>query len=158
MSDEKNWQRELTAYIDGELSDAERAEVEAQLAVDPKLKALEARLRQTVALMAKVPAPETSAQLKASVLGKLELDAAPAGFWSWQRAVPLFAVAAAALLVFVVRTGLSGRDEPVAAIVEEDQVLLAQNMELVEDLDLVGLSSPEDLEVIEQLKDLEATR
>lgn len=158
MSGEKNWQRELTAYIDGELSDAERQEVEAQLAVDPKLKALEARLRQTVALMAKVPAPVTTSQLKASVLDKLELDAAPTGFWSWQRAVPLFAVAAAALLVFVVRTGLSGNDEPVAALVEEDQVLLAQNMELVEDLDLVGLSSPEDLEVIEQLKDLEVTR
>ncbi len=157
MSGEKNWQRELTAYIDGELSDAERQEVEAQLAVDPKLKALEARLRQTVALMAKVPAPVTSSQLKASVLDKLELDA-PKGFWSWQRAVPLFAVAAAALLVFVVGTGLSGNDEPVAALVEEDQVLLAQNMELVEDLDLVGLSSPEDLEVIEQLKDLEVTR
>jgi anti-sigma factor RsiW len=158
MSGEKNWQRELTAYIDQELSEAERQEVEAQLAVDPKLKALEARLRQTVALMAKVPAPATSSQLKASVLGKLELDAAPVGFWSWQRAVPLFAVAAAALLVFVVRTGLSGSAEPVAAIVEEDQVLLAQNMELVEDLDLVGLSSPEDLEVIEQLKDLEVSR
>jgi anti-sigma factor RsiW len=156
MSGEKNWQRELTAYIDGELSEAERAQVEAQLAVDPELKALEARLRQTVALMAKVPAPVTSSQLKASVLD--QLDDAPKGFWSWQRAVPLFAVAAAALLVFVVRTGLSGNDEPVAALVEEDQVLLAQNMELVEDLDLVGLSSTEDLEVIEQLKDLEVTR
>jgi anti-sigma factor RsiW len=157
MSDEKNWQRELTAYIDGELSEAERAQVEAQLAADPKLKALEARLRQTVALMKTLPAPAPSRQLKAGVLSQLEAEAAPTGFFGWQRAVPLFAVAAAALLVFVVRGRLGGGDE-VAPVVEEDQVLLAQNMDVVEDLDLAGLSSPEDLEVIEALEDLEVQR
>ncbi|MDX2015763.1 MAG: zf-HC2 domain-containing protein [Myxococcaceae bacterium] len=158
MSNEKNWQRELTAYIDGELSDAERAEVEAQLAVDPKLKALEARLRQTVALMKALPAPAPSTQLKAQVWRQLEADAAPPGFFSWQRAVPLFAVAAAALLVFVVRGRLGGQDEAVPAFVEDDQVLLAQNMDVVEDLDLAGLAALEDLEVIEQLRELEVPR
>ncbi|MCU0700142.1 MAG: zf-HC2 domain-containing protein [Myxococcaceae bacterium] len=158
MSSEKNWQRELTAYIDGELSDAERAEVEAQLAADPKLKALEARLRQTVALVKTLPAPAPSRQLKAQVLSQLDADAAPPGFFSWQRAVPLFAVAAAALLVFVVRGRLGAQDDAVPAFVEEDQVLLAQNMDVVEDLDLAGLAAPEDLEVIEQLKELEVTR
>jgi anti-sigma factor RsiW len=157
MSDETNWQRELTAYIDGELSEAERARLEAQLKADPRLAALEARLRQTVALMKTLPAPAPSRQLKAGVLGRLEADAAPVGSWSWARAVPLVAVAAAALLVFVVRGRVGGEDE-LLSLVEEDQVLLAQNMELVEDLDLAGLASPEDLEVIEALKELEVQR
>lgn len=152
MSD-KNWQDELTAYIDGELPETERRAVEAALAADPKLKALEAKLRQTVALMAKVPAPAPSASLRASVLGRLDEEAAPKPSWfSFPKLVPVFAVAAAALLVVVLRP--RGGEVP-PAIIEEDQVVLAQNMELVEDLDLVGLTSPEDLDVIEQLKDLE---
>lgn len=154
MSD-KNWQDELTAYIDGELPEAERKALEAQLSADPKLKALEARLRQTVALMAKVPAPAPSANLRAAVLGRLDDEAvAKAPWFSWPKLVPVMALAAAAVLVVVLR-GRGGEVPP--SFLEEDQVVLAQNMDLVEDLDLVGLSSPEDLDVIEQLKDLEVT-
>lgn len=148
---EKNWQNELTAYIDGELSEQDRREVEAQLARDPKLKALEAKLRQTVTLMKTLAAPAPSAALKAGVLDRLDEGATPKASWfSLPRLVPVMALAAAALLFVVLR----GRDE-MPAIVEEDQVLLAQNMELVEDLDLVGLASAEDVEVIELLKELE---
>lgn len=150
---EKNWQSELTAYIDGELSDADRRALEAQLAADPKLKALEARLRQTVALMAKVPAPAPSATLRASVLNRLDDEPAAKPWFSWPRLVPVMALAAAALVV--VLRSRSGEVPP--SFLEEDQVVLAQNMDLVEDLDLVGLASPEDLDVIEQLKDLEVT-
>lgn len=154
MSD-KNWQAELTAYIDGELPEASRRELEAALATDPALKALEQRLRQTVALMAKVPLASPSPDLKRSVLERLDEPPPPGAlFGGWSRWVPVFAVAAAALVVVLVR-GV-GRDE-VPAIVEEDQVVLAQNMELVEDLDLVGLASAEDLEVVEQLEALEVT-
>lgn len=151
---EKNWQSELTAYIDGELSEQDRREVEAQLARDPKLKALEAKLRQTVRLMQKVPAPAPSAALKAGVLGKLDEGATPVkpSWFSLPRLVPVMALAAAAVLLVVLR-----REEVPPSIVEEDQVVLAQNMELVEDLDLVGLGSADDVEVIEQLKELEVT-
>jgi anti-sigma factor RsiW len=152
MSD-KNWQNELTAYVDGELNEHDRREVEAALQRDPKLKALEAKLRQTVALMKTLPAPAPSASMKASVLGLLE-EAPPKTSWfTMPKLVPMMALAAAAVIAVVLR----GRAVEVPpAFVEEDQVLLAQNMELVEDLDLVGLTSPEDLEVIEQLKELEA--
>ncbi len=149
---EKNWQSELTAYIDGELSEQDRRDVEAQLARDPKLKALEAKLRQTVSLMHTLSAPAPSAALKAGVLGKLD-EAAPAkaSWFSPPRLVPVMAFAAAALLLVVLR----GKDEVPPSLIEEDQVLLAQNLELVEDLDLVGFASAEDVEVIEQLKELE---
>ena len=150
---EKNWQSELTAYIDGELSEQDRRDVEAQLARDPKLKALEAKLRQTVSLMHTLSAPTPSAALKAGVLGKLDEAAAPAkaSWFSLPRLVPVMAFAAAALLLVVLR----GKDEVPPSLIEEDQVLLAQNLEFVEDLDLVGLASAEDVEVIEQLKELE---
>lgn len=154
MSD-KNWQNELTAYVDGELNEHDRREVEAALERDPKLKALEAKLRQTVALMKTLPAPAPSAAMKASVLGLLDDAPAPAkpSWFTMPKLVPMMALAAAAVLAVVLR----GRAVEVPPpFVEEDQVLLAQNMELVEDLDLVGLTSPEDLEVIEQLKELEA--
>ncbi len=149
---ERNWQIELTASIDGELSDADQAALEVAMQQDPQLKAAEQRLRQTIALMAKVPAPVPSPALKRSVLGALE-EAAPQRWFSFPRLLPAAALALAALLVVV----LTGRDEPNLAVVEEEQVALAQHLELVEDLDLAGLSSPEDLEVIEQLEQLEPT-
>ena len=150
---EKNWQGELTAYIDGELSAQDRREVEAQLARDPTLKALEMKLRQTVTLMQTLSAPAPSPALKASVLATLDQGATPLkpSWFSLPKLVPVMALAAAALLLVVLR----GTDEVPPSIVEEDQVLLAQNMELVEDLDLVGLASAEDVEVIELLKELE---
>lgn len=152
MSNDKNWQRELTAYIDGELSDAERRDVEAALASDPSLAALERKLRQTVTLMKQLAAPAPSTSLKASVLAKLDdaptVTAGPA-VW-FRRAIPVVALAAAAALVFIVR----GREEVPPALVEDDQVLLAQNIDVVEDLDLVGLA-PEDLDVVEQLNQLD---
>jgi hypothetical protein len=110
-----------------------------------------------VALMKHLPAPAPSASMKASVLDRLDAEGpvvrGPARWFSPARLVPVVAIAAAAVLVVVLRGG--GRAEVPPAFVEEDQVLLAQNMELVEDLDLMGLSSPEDLEVVEQLDALE---
>ena len=35
--------------------------------------------------------------------------------------------------------------------------MLAENMDVVEDLDLMGLENPDDLEVVANLKELEAT-
>jgi anti-sigma factor RsiW len=150
---EKNWQNELTAYIDGELSETERREVDVQLARDPKLRALETKLRATVTLMRRLEAPMPSAALKAGVMSQLD-DSAVHAKTSWlslPKLVPLVAFAAAALMVVVLR----GKQEGLPAIVVDDQVLLAQNIELVEDLDLLGLGSVDDVDIIEQLKELE---
>lgn len=151
---EKNWQSELTAYIDGELPEAERLAVEAALAKDPSLKALEVKLRQTVALMKTLPAAQPSAGLKRSVLAKLEDERSNVRWLSWPKLVPVMTLAAAALVVLVLRVG--GEDIP-PPLVEEEQLALSQNMDVVEDLDLLGLASPEDVEIVEQLKDLEVT-
>jgi len=149
---EKNWQGELTAYIDGELGDDERRAVEAALARDPKLKALEAKLRQTVTLVGALAAPAPSAALKARVLERLDDAPAKVSWLAWPRLVPVVALAAAALLVVVLRPG---RDEVPPTMVVDEQVLLAQHLEVVEDLDLLGLTSLDDLDVIERLDALE---
>jgi anti-sigma factor RsiW len=153
---EKNWEHELTAFIDGELREADRLALEQALAADPALRALEQRLRQTVALMARVPAPAPSAAMKRAVLDRLApvASAAPPtpSWFSMPRLLPFAALAAAAGLAAVVLTRT-----PNTPAVDEEQVVLAQNLELVEDLDLDGLSSPEDLDVIEQLAQLEQT-
>ncbi|MCA2977699.1 MAG: zf-HC2 domain-containing protein [Myxococcaceae bacterium] len=156
MSTTEQWHQAVTAYVDGELSDAERAALEARLAEDPALRALEVRVRQTAALMKTLPAPAPSAQLRARVMAGLDARGAPPGAWSWPRAMPLFAVAAAALLAVVVR-GALGDDDEVPAFVADDQVLLARSLDVVEDLDLAGLTTPEDLEVVEQLSALEVS-
>ncbi len=150
---EKNWQSELTAYIDGELPEAERKALEAALAADPKLQALEKKLRQTIALVKTLPAPEPSRALKQSVLAHLDEEKRPSWF-SWPTLVPAMTLAAAAVLVLVLR---GGREELPPLVVDEEVLVISQNMEVVEDLDLVGLASAEDLEVVEQLKDLEVT-
>lgn len=147
---QKNFEQELTAFIDGELGEAERRAVEQALAADASLRALEKRLRQTVTLMAKVPVPAPSAGMKRAVLDRL---APPTPRWfTAPRLLPFAALAAAAGLAAV----LLPRVQQAAPAVDEEQVVLAQNLELVEDLDLEGLSTPEDLEVIEQLEQLEA--
>ena len=41
---------------------------------------------------------------------------------------------------------------------EGEQLLLAQNLEVVENLDVLGLDSPEDLDVVTSLHELEVQR
>jgi anti-sigma factor RsiW len=155
---EKNFEHELTAFIDGELEGADRRALEQALDADPALRSLEKRLRKTVALMARVPAPAPSVAMKRAVLDRLvsvPSAAPPTPSWfSMPRLLPFAALAAAAGLAAVVLT----RSPPIRPpAVDDEQVMLAQNLELVEDLDLDGLSSPEDLEVVEQLSQLEQT-
>ncbi|MBL9037423.1 MAG: hypothetical protein JNG84_02805 [Archangium sp.] len=154
----RDWTEELTAYIDGAL-DAETSQaLEAQLAIDPALKALEQRLRKAVAQVALVSSPEPSAALRRAVLTQLE--APPSGwervkaFFTASRWVPVGALAAAGLSVLVVVTG---RDAGVAPESEE-QLFVAQNIDVLEDYEVVGLDGADDFEVVAQLHELEEAR
>ncbi len=155
MNPARDWSEELTAYIDGEL-DAETAQaLEAQLAVDPALKALEQQLRKTVAMMALMPALEPSAALRRAVLNKV---AEPSwrervvSLLSVNRLVPAGMVAAAGVAAFLV---VRGHDSSAPGGVEnEEQLFVAQNMDVVEDLDLVGLDGADDFEVVARLHEL----
>lgn len=153
-----NIEEELTAYVDGELSELDAQRVKAALAADPKLAALERQLRLTVAAIEALPSPEPSQALRRAVLTRL--DAQPQGFslGAWlrpSRLMPMLGLLAAAVLVVVI--GSRGTAVGPMREVEEEQLYVAQNMEVLEDLDLAGLESADDLDVIAQLNELEAT-
>ena len=155
----RDWTAELTAYIDGELEEADAKALEAQLATDPALKAQEQQLRRTVALMAKVPQVEPSADLRRAVLNGL--DTAPSfgeRLMAWltpARLVPAAALLTAAVVTVVMVRGGAGEKLPQGVPVEDEQLLIAQNMEVLEDLDLVDLDTADDLDVVASLHELE---
>ncbi len=147
---------QLTAYIDGELSPDEAKAVAAALQQDPALRALEQQLRRTVDLVEAMPAPEPSQALRRAVLARIDEptfgERLRALFTPGRLSVAGLA-AAAAVAAVVVTTGRDG-----GAPADEEQLFLAQNMDVLEDMDLVGLESPEDLEVVASLQDLEVQR
>lgn len=156
MSDELS--DELTAYIDGELPPERAKEVEAALARDPKLKALEARLRATVQAVEALPSPQPSAALRRAVLSKLDEPTWRQKVLQWltpPRLVPVGLAVAAAVTAVVLWPGQQSVTEPA---LDEDALLVAQNLELAEDLDVVGLDSADDVSVVAQLDELEVMR
>lgn len=155
----RDYSSELTAYIDGEVSAELRAEIEAQLQRDPSLASAERRLRKTIELMKAVPESAPSATLKSAVMRQLDSGASVSRlpvWWSARALVPMGAIAAAALVGIVV---LQQPVQPQGATsVQEEELLVAQQMDEVEDLELVGIESADDLDVIEQLNELEVQR
>ena len=64
MSEHNPIEDELTAYVDGELSELDMQRVKAALAADPKLAALEQLLRSTVSAVEALPSPQPSQALR----------------------------------------------------------------------------------------------
>jgi anti-sigma factor RsiW len=150
------FEEELTAYVDGELPPPRRAEVAAHLGTCAECRSTEALLRQTVARMAELPEFTPSAETRRAVLAKV--DALPPPLKERLLAllrptvlVPSLGLAAAVGLAVV----YSGRDTQGLEGVDAGALELAANLELVEDYDVVGLDSFEDLEVVENLHELE---
>jgi anti-sigma factor RsiW len=149
------FEEELTAYIDGELPAARRTQVEAHLGGCAECKSTEALLRSTVASLAQLPEFVPSADTRRAVLAKVEALPPPLkerllALLRPSVLVPSMGLAAA--LALVVYTSGEGQAVDVA---DEGTLELAANMELMEDYDVVGLDSSEDLEVIENLHELE---
>ncbi|HYH95133.1 anti-sigma factor family protein [Hyalangium sp.] len=150
------FEEELTAYVDGELPSARRTEVEAHLGTCAECRSTETLLRHTLASLAALPEFKPSADTRRAVLAKV--DALPLPLRERLKALlrpsvlmPSLGLAAVVGLA-VVYTG----SEPQGLDVTDAGALeLAANLELVEDYDIVGLDSSEDLEVIEHLHELE---
>jgi anti-sigma factor RsiW len=150
------FEEDLTAYIDGELPATRRVEVEAHLGTCAECKSTEALLRRTVARLAELPEFTPSADTRRAVLAKV--DALPPSLRERLLAllrpsvlVPSLGLAAAVGLVVV----YTGRDSQGLDVTDPGVLELAANMELVEDYDVVGLDSFEDMEVVANLHELE---
>ncbi len=142
---------ELTAYVDGELPAARLREVEAHLGTCPDCRATEGLLRRTMAHLPALPPFVPSPSLRREVLAKV--DALPPTLGERLRALlrPGVLVPTAALALVVYTSG----DSQGVDVTEEGALELAANMELMEDYDVVGLDSSEDMEVVANLHELE---
>lgn len=145
------FEEDLSAYIDGELPPERVKEMEAALAKDPALRSLEQRLRRSIEAVEAMPLPQTSSPaLRRAVLAAIDQ---PTFFERWfklPRLLPIGLAVAAGVSAVV----FWPRPEE-AVQFDEEKLLLAQNLEEVEDLDLVDLGSTEDLDVVAQLHELE---
>ncbi|MBK7857784.1 MAG: hypothetical protein IPJ65_03985 [Archangiaceae bacterium] len=154
MSTREELTGNLTAYIDNELSELEARRIEEALRLDPELAALEQKLRTAVKAVEALPAPApATAALRRAVLQRLDEKTALQrlrGFFTLPRLVPVAGLAAAAAITVVV----VGRpvDKPG---LDDETLFVAQNIEVLEDLDLIGLENPDDLDVVANLHELE---
>ncbi len=142
----------LTAYIDGELSPADAAAMEAALKEDSGLRAMEAALRGAVVATRQLSHPAPSPALAKSVMALLE-EAPPAWWRPWLTPVrlgPLVALAAAVVVIL----SRPGTAEPA---LEPEAFAVADQIELLESMDVVGLDSVDDVELVAELHELEAT-
>jgi anti-sigma factor RsiW len=148
---------QLTAYLDGELPPADARALEARLAAEPRLREAEAKLRRAVCSLKEMPHPLPSAQLRRDVLNRL--DEAPGlmetlATWFTFRRLASAGVLGIIAATAVWATGRRARENP--GFEDPEQVYVAQNMEVLEDFDVLGLEQLDDLEVVEQLHQLEA--
>lgn len=135
----------LTAWLDGELPDARAKEVAAAVASNPELAKQVDALRTMRARLAALSTPEPSPRLRALVLSEVARTPEKRPFWP----ALLLGLAAAAGLAALVWW-------PRDPALDEDRVLLAQNLDLLEDYDAMTVTNPDDLEVIAAMKELEA--
>lgn len=148
------FEEELSAYVDGELPPERVRALEAALAKDPALRSLEQRLRRSIEAVESLDAardvPQTSPALRRRVLAELGKPTFWERWFTPPRLLPIgLALAAGVSAVVLWPPAEDG------APIDEERLLLAQNLEEVEDLDLVDLGSTEDLDVVAQLHELE---
>jgi anti-sigma factor RsiW len=142
---------DLTAYLDGELPTARRDEVQNHLRECRSCQATAQLLERAVAKLASLPAFEASRSMRAAVLSQiaqppLSLRDKFRQLWRPGLLVPSAGLAAAALLG-VLLVGKGPRDT------RERE--LSANLEMIEDYEVLGLTSIEDLEIVQHLHELE---
>jgi hypothetical protein len=149
------FETELTAYLDGELDPAATAAVHAHLAGCADCRATEGLLRSTLETLRTLPAFEPSVSLRRNVLTRL--DRLPAGLGARLRAllrptVLLPSAVALVAAVLVLQTRPPGSPE----LLDGAGLAVAMNFEVANDYEVLGLESPEDVEVVAHLQELEA--
>ena len=148
---------DLTALVDGALTPADRAAVEAHLATCEACRAERDRIARTLALVGLVPAATPSPGFEARFYARLAAErAAPRHGLreriAWRFVAPALAAAAAAVSVSVYVAGRHRADE----------AFLAEHLELFESYEAVAsvgaVETPEDVQVIAHLHEAEEGR
>ena len=155
-----NLHAELTAYVDGELSPAETAAVRLHLSSCADCRSTEALLRRTLQTLEALPSFEPSLGLRRTVLH--EVEAVPPGFrqrlGSWLTPTVLVPSATGLLtaVVLAVLVAKHGAQPALPPELQDTTALdLAMNYDVVANYDLLDLESPDDVEVVAHLQELE---
>jgi anti-sigma factor RsiW len=148
---------DLTAFVDGELPPFLARQVEEHLAACRSCRATETLLRTVATGCAALPSPSLSPAARGAVLARIAALPAPSGWLERLQArvmIPAlgFSMAVAAAVVVLVRT-----QRGPAELTEPAALELFAELELVEDYDVLGLESPDDLDVVENLQALEVS-
>ena len=144
---------ELTAYLDRELPVLQLKQIENHLASCRECRSTERLLRKTVVRLAELPAFELSNATRRNVLSQLDeaanrsIGSRLKALWRPQVLFPSLGLALAVIVLVISREPLELRD---ARLFE-----VGANLELAEDYEVVGLSSLDDLEVVQHLHELE---
>ena len=153
-------EEELTAYVDGELDPSDARTVRAHLAGCADCRATEALLRRTVQVLEALPAFEPSLGLRRAVLNRVDTTRAPFAerFRGWLRPGVLvpsaFGLLAAGLVALLVAG--PGAQKNLPAELQDGAALdVAMNFDVASDFELLGLESPDDVEVVARLDELE---
>ncbi len=161
----ETWRSKLLEYLDGDLTGATRAELEAHLIQCERCRDELQSLQDTLALIARMPAPDPSEAFWQQYLRELRQKVAPAlrlaGLRDWLaslmlRPIPAMAVGIALILaVFLTWNTLTERRiPPLASLDLTEQLALSQDLDLLRDMELLEtLDLLEDWDIIELMPD-----
>jgi anti-sigma factor RsiW len=142
----------LSAYLERDLSEAQRAAVEAHVGACPSCAVELEELRGTVALLRRLPSPEPPAYLASRVMARIaDGEAQPSGWWRWLStlaapalAAPLAAAAAAVAVSFWIGPpGAQPRDRTAEARGAPAPALVPRLAGPVEPADALARVAPE---------------
>jgi anti-sigma factor RsiW len=155
------FEEDLTASLDGELPPARAKELDAHLATCADCQKTHALLKHALEALSALPAFEPSSGLRRNVLTAIDQLPKPLGerLGRWLR--PQFALPAggvlAALVVAVVVASTQRHHNRSAPLTPSSELELAMNYEIVDNYEVLGVDSAEDLDVVEHLQELEKT-
>lgn len=153
-------QNDVTAYVDDALPPKRRDALRAHLQGCAECRGLERRLRQSLAALARLAAPVPSRTPEEAWRAlSARLDAEPPTFrerWRGMRALwlvgPALAGAAAAVLLV---TRAPSRDPLPAELLSASDLEVVGELEMLDHLEVLGLSSAEDFELVAALHEEE---
>lgn len=155
------FEEDLTAYVDRELSPLRLRQLEEHLPGCAGCAQTLSLLKRAVQALEAMPAFSPSPQLRRNVLSRISEEVP---LWDRLRellrpkvlvpALSACAVLAVAVAVQLAQAPGSPGEAPLL-VADASELELIQNMEMMEDLDVLGLESAEDLEVVERLQELE---
>ena len=153
------FEQELTAYADGELDEVTRRKLQAHLPGCATCPPMLATLQRAAKAFVRAPGFEPSPNLRRAVMAQIDVPTFGdrlRSLWRPRVLVPAGALIAAGIAGLVALQPPKDPELP-TDLQDPAQLEIAQNLEVLDDYDVVGLDDPDDLDVIEHLNELEAT-